>query len=158
MGLNIVVQTMRLLQSMLLLFITAYPVFVLAGNAISPIGLWKTYDDDGEPSGYVEINEAKGIYTGVIEKGLPTDKEDKYCTLCKDERKDQKLIGLTIIKNVKAKDGEFSGGEILDPFSGNTYNVKLKLKEAGQKLEVRGFLGISLFGRTQVWQRTDAEE
>jgi uncharacterized protein (DUF2147 family) len=121
-------------------------------------GLWKTFDDDGQPSGFVRINETNSIYNGVIEKGLPTDKEAKYCTLCKDERKDQKLIGMTIIKNVKANGAEYSGGEILDPFSGNTYRVKLKLKEAGQKLEVRGFIGISLFGRTQVWQRTNDEE
>lgn len=91
----------------------------------------------------------------MIEKGLETDKEDKYCTACKDERKDQKLVGMTILKNVKAKGDAYAGEEILDPFSGSTYRVKMKLKEAGKKLEVRGFIGISLFGRTQIWERAD---
>jgi uncharacterized protein (DUF2147 family) len=129
--------------------------FANANNLTNPAGLWKTYDDDGQQTGYVRINEANGVYTGVIEKGFPTDKEDKYCTACKDERKDQKLVGMTMMKNVKVKGDAFEGSEILDPFTGNTYRVKLTLKEAGKKMEVRGFIGISLFGRTQVWERAD---
>ena len=62
---------------------------------------------------------------------------------------------MTMMKNVKAQDENYLGDEILDPFSGNTYRVKLKLKEAGNKLEVRGFVGLSLFGRTQVWERVE---
>jgi uncharacterized protein (DUF2147 family) len=56
---------------------------------------------------------------------------------------------------VKAKGDVFEGTEILDPFSGNTYRVKLTLKEQGQKMDVRGFVGLSLFGRTQVWERVE---
>jgi uncharacterized protein (DUF2147 family) len=130
--------------------------YAFAGNINTPSGLWKTFDDDGQHTGYVRINETNGVYTGVIEKGLLTDKE-KYCTACKDERKDQKLVGMVIIKNVIAKGELYEGSEILDPFSGNTYRVKLALKEAGKKLEVRGFIGISLLGRTQVWERAENE-
>lgn len=125
------------------------------GSQLSPAGLWKTHDDKGKPTGYVRMLEENGVYTGVIEKGLETDKEDKYCTACKDERKDQKLVGMTMMKNVKANGGSYEGTEILDPFSGNTYRVKLKLKDAGQKMEVRGFVGVSLFGRTQIWERAE---
>lgn len=88
----------------------------------------------------------------MIEKGVQQDKKEQYCTECKDERKGQKLIGMTMMKNVKAKGDTFEGTEILDPFSGNTYRVKLKLIEAGEKLEVLGFIGVSLFGRTQIWE------
>jgi uncharacterized protein (DUF2147 family) len=124
-------------------------------NQQSPAGLWKAHDDKGKPTGYIRVTEEKGIYTGVIEKGLETDKEDKYCTACQDERKGQKLVGMTMLKNVKAKGEGYEGSEILDPFSGKTYRVKLTLKEAGQKMEVRGFVGLSLFGRTQIWERTE---
>lgn len=129
---------------------------------VSPEGLWKTFDDDGQISGYVRIVKDHDIYTGVIEKGVIeksvagkglASNQEEYCTACKDERKNQKLIGMTIIKNVTAHGESYDGDEILDPFSGNTYHVKLKLKGAGKQLEVRGFIGFSLFGRTQIWQR-----
>lgn len=128
---------------------------LMANANTSPTGLWKTHDDKGKPTGYVRVQENNGVFTGVIEKGLETDKEEKYCTACKDERKDQRLIGMTMMKNVKAKGDYYEGSEILDPFSGNTYKVKLTLKEAGKKMEVRGFVGVSLFGRTQVWERIE---
>lgn len=139
------------------------PVFILvlfssslmAIAETSPAGLWKTHDDKGKPTGYVRVQENNGVFTGVIEKGLDTDKEEKYCTACKDERKDQRLIGMTMMKNVKVKGDTYEGSEILDPFSGNTYKVKLTLKEAGNKMEVRGFVGVSLFGKTQVWERVE---
>jgi uncharacterized protein (DUF2147 family) len=126
-----------------------------SGEFASPEGLWKTYDDDGKITGFVRIVNDNGIYTGVIEKGLDTDKGDERCTACKDERKDRKLIGMTIMKKVKANGDAYVGEEILDPFSGNTYKVTLKLKEAGKKLEVRGYIGLSLFGRTQTWERAE---
>ncbi|HOY69652.1 MAG TPA: DUF2147 domain-containing protein [Methylotenera sp.] len=137
------------------LVLTVLFLFSRNVNALenTPAGLWKTFDDKGKATGYIRVMENQDIYTGVIEKGLPTDKEDKFCSLCKGERKDKKLIGMTVIKNVKANGDSYEGSEILDPFSGNTYRVKLTLKEAGKKMEVRGFVGISLFGRTQIWER-----
>ena len=138
------------------LIITAILAQSLFANASTdPSGLWKTHDDKGKPTGYVRVQEDNGVYTGVIEKGLDTDKEEKYCTACKDERKGQRLIGMTMMKNVKSKGEGYEGTEILDPFSGNTYRVKLSLKETGKKMEVRGFVGFSLFGRTQMWERVE---
>ena len=128
---------------------------IASASGITPAGIWKTFDDQGKATGFIRIKESQGVYTGYVEKGLPEEKEDQYCTACKDERKNQKLIGMTMMKNVKAQDENYLGDEILDPFSGNTYRVKLKLKEAGNKLEVRGFVGLSLFGRTQVWERVE---
>ena len=128
---------------------------VAIANTQAIQGLWKSFDDKGKATGYVRIHEVQGIYTGVIEKGLENEKQEEFCTACKGERKDQKLIGMTVMKNVKAKGDAFEGAEILDPFSGNTYRVKLTLKEAGKKMEVRGYVGVSLFGRTQVWTRAE---
>ncbi len=154
----------RLILAVLLMWLStmAYSLTAYSLESATLEGLWKTFDDDGQISGYVRIMKDHDIYTGVIEKGVNekalTEKglashKEEYCTACKDERKDQKLIGMTIIKNVTAHGECYEGGEILDPFSGSTYRVKLKLKEAGKQLEVRGFIGLSLFGRTQIWQR-----
>jgi uncharacterized protein (DUF2147 family) len=145
----------NILKSAMFVVVMSGYVFASANN--TPVGLWKTHDDKGKPTGYVRMQEGNGIYTGVIEKGLENEKQEEFCTACKDERKNQKMIGMTVIKNVKAKGDAFEGSEILDPFSGNTYRVKLKLIDAGKKLEVRGFIGISLFGRTQVWERAKNE-
>lgn len=142
---------MRKFLVLLVMLGLIYPAFANE----TPAGLWKTHDDKGKPTGYVRVQDDNGIFTGVIEKGLETDKEEKYCTDCKDERKGQRLVGMTMMKNVKAKGDTYEGSEILDPFSGNTYKVKLTLKDAGKKMEVRGFVGVSLFGRTQVWERVE---
>jgi len=124
-------------------------------NEQSPVGLWKAYDDQGKPTGFIRMQEDAGLLTGKIERGLPEEKEVQYCSACQDERKNQPLVGMVMMKGVKAKGDYFEGDEILDPFSGNTYRVKLKLKEQGKKMEVRGFVGLSLFGRTQVWERVE---
>ena len=119
-------------------------------------GLWKAHDDKGNPTGYIRILEENTFFTGVIEKGLESDKDEQFCTACQDERKNQKLVGMTMMKGVVVTgDKTYQGTEILDPFSGNTYRVKLQLKDAGQTLEVRGYVGLSLFGRTQIWKRAE---
>ena len=130
--------------------------------AASPDGLWKSIDDKtGKPRSLIRISENNGVYSGVVEKGLmPTDTGEKVCDKCTDDRKDQKIIGMTIIKGIKEKDGsgpirEYQGGEILDPDNGKIYKCKLKLNETGDKLEVRGFIGVSLFGRSQTWMREE---
>jgi len=119
-------------------------------------GLWLSHDDNGKPTGYINILEENGLYKGVIEKGLDSDKEEKFCTACRDERKGKRLIGMTVLKEVvKKNNNNYQGAEILDPFSGNTYRVKLTLKDEGQTLDVRGYVGVSLFGRTQTWKRAE---
>jgi len=124
-------------------------------NEQSPVGLWKAHDDKGKPTGFIRVTEDGGVLNGKIERGLPEEKEARFCLACQDERKNQPLVGMIMMKGVKAKADYFEGDEILDPFSGNTYRVKLKLKEQGKKMEVRGFVGLSLFGRTQVWERVE---
>lgn len=127
----------------------------LAADISSPVGLWKAFNDAGQPTGYIRISEKDGTYTGIAERGLPTDPEDKRCTECKGQRKNQRLQGMEILWNIH-KDGDaYSGGEILDPFSGNIYRAKLELIEGGTQLKVRGYLGVSLFGRTQLWTREE---
>jgi uncharacterized protein (DUF2147 family) len=123
----------------------------------TPAGLWRTIDDNtGKPRSLVRITENQGTYSAVIEKGLlATDTNDAVCDKCTDERKGQRIIGMTIVNGIKhTKDG-YEGGEILDPENGKTYRCLMKLDSSGKQLEVRGYIGFSLFGRSQIWSRVE---
>ena len=129
-------------------------------QSASPAGLWKTVDDDThKEKSLVRIVDNGGVFSGKVEKIIDPDApKDATCKDCTDERKDQPIVGMTIIRNVKASGDDkavFSGGDILDPKNGKTYKVKLTLTDGGQKLEVRGFIGMSLFGRSQTWTRVE---
>ena len=124
----------------------------------TPVGLWKTIDDDSKKEkSLVRISETGGVFSGKIEKLLDPAKQESRCDKCTDDRKDRPILGLTIIKN--AKQGEdkelWEGGEILDPNNGKTYKVRLKPADGGKKLEVRGYIGAPLLGRTQTWHRVE---
>jgi uncharacterized protein (DUF2147 family) len=133
---------------------SALPVF--AADLSSPIGLWKTIDDKtGMPRALVRIYVEDGKYFGRVEQSFVPGAESRVCTLCSDERKNQPMIGLLIIRNMTSRDGEFSGGDILDPDRGSLYRCKFHLENGGATLVVRGFIGFSLLGRSQTWQRQD---
>jgi uncharacterized protein (DUF2147 family) len=130
---------------------------VALAQAASPVGLWKTIDDEtGKEKSYVRITEANGVVSGKIEKLLDPGKADAKCEKCTDERKDQPVAGMTIIRNVK-KDGEdlWEGGDILDPNNGKVYKVRLKPEDGGKKLSVRGYIGVPMLGRSQTWIRVE---
>jgi len=126
-----------------------------AQGAGSAVGLWKSIDDETkQEKSLIRIVEKDGVLTGRVEKIL-TDKKDARCDQCTDERKDQPVQGMTIITGMK-KDGDgWGGGEILDPNNGKVYRSQMKLADDGKKLEVRGYVGIPLLGRTQTWIREE---
>jgi uncharacterized protein (DUF2147 family) len=124
----------------------------------TPVGVWKTIDDASKTEkSLVRISESGGVLTGKLEKLLdPAAKPDAVCDKCGDERKDKPLVGLTIISGVKKSgDNLWDGGVILDPNDGKTYKVRLTPVDGGKKLEVRGYIGTPLLGRTQTWLRTE---
>ncbi len=126
-----------------------------AQDLSSPVGLWKTIDDETkQPKSLVRIVEKDGVLVGRIEKIL-TDRTDARCDRCTDERKDQPVQGMTILTGMKPDDGLWDGGSILDPNNGKVYRSRMKLLEDGRKLEVRGYIGAPLFGRSQVWLREE---
>lgn len=131
-----------------------------AGAQETPVGLWKTIDDGTrKEKSLVRISESSGVLTGKVEKILdPEAKPDAVCEKCSDDRKNQPIVGLTIIRNVK-KNGDdaalWDGGDILDPNNGKVYRVRMKPVDGGRRLEVRGYIGAPLLGRTQVWQRVE---
>ena len=135
----------------LLLSLQPWPGFA---DAVSPIGLWRTFDDKtGRERGLVRIWEEDGVLYGRIENTIDPAEAKHVCDKCRDDRKGQPIIGLNIIRGMK-RDGErWSGGEILDPENGETYRCAMRLEDGGRKLVVRGYIGISLLGRSQVWLR-----
>jgi uncharacterized protein (DUF2147 family) len=125
---------------------------------LSPLGLWKTIDDTtGEPRGLVRIREINGQYEGRIEKIFPKpgDELNPKCDKCVGVRHDQPVIGMTILWDLTKQGEEYQGGQILDPENGKIYRARMKLIDDGQKLDVRGFIGFSLFGRSQIWIRAE---
>lgn len=125
-------------------------------QATSPVGAWKTIDDKtGKPKALVRITEEGGVLSGKIEKLFrdPSEEQNPKCVKCSDARKDQPIIGMTILSGLKKDGSDYTGGEILDPAAGKTYKSKATLTENGSKLEVRGYVGAPMFGRTQTWLR-----
>ena len=122
----------------------------------SPAGLWKTIDDKtGKPRGIVLIYEQNGQFFGKVEAAIDPKDANQICDLCKDERKNKPVTGMVILRHLKPDGEAYSGGDILDPDNGSVYRCKAHLTEGGKKLILRGFIGISLLGRSQTWLRME---
>lgn len=130
---------------------------LLQAESMSPVGLWRTIDDKTKKErSIIRISEAEGgELRGVVEKifDQPGDDPAHLCKECKAERKDQPIIGMTILWGLRKEGEGWAGGEILDPKNGKIYRAKMSLSEDGNSLDVRGFIGFSLIGRTQTWHR-----
>lgn len=119
----------------------------------SIIGKWKTIDDlTGKEKGIVEIYEHKGKIFGRIVEIFEHDKKHLKCEKCQGEDKNKPILGLNIIKGLIKNVDVYEGGKIIDPKNGKSYNCKITL-DGKDKLIVRGYIGISLFGRSQTWIR-----
>lgn len=125
-----------------------------ASDMQSPTGLWKIVDEDfAKPLALIRIYEAEGKFFGRIEHSFDKDDMQRICQACDDDRNGKPVIGLIILRNLKYDQGEYTDGDILDPDTGAIYNCKIAIKEQGAKLLVRGFLGLSIIGKSQVWIR-----
>jgi uncharacterized protein (DUF2147 family) len=134
---------------------------LLLGPAITraaddtPVGTWRQVDDaTGKVKSIIQITDNNGQLQGkVLQVLISDDGPHPVCKKCDGDRKDQPIEGMTIMWGV-SKDGDvWDGGKILDPQSGTVYKVKLTMETGGQKLDVRGYVGFSLMGRTQTWVR-----
>jgi uncharacterized protein (DUF2147 family) len=135
-------------------------VLTLAAGSVSaqanPVGVWKTIDDKTKSErAQVRIVETGGVFSGKIEKLLAADaKQDAVCDKCEDDRKGKPIVGMEILRGVKAGgEGVWDSGTILDANEGKVYKVKLTPVEGGKKLEVRGYIGF--FFRNQQWIRVE---
>jgi len=125
-----------------------------SSHSQSVFGKWKTIDDaSGKPKSVVEIYEQNGKTYGRILQLFrePSEVQDPLCDACDDDRKDQPLIGMTIIRDMQFKDGFYKEGSICDPKTGKIYDCEFWLDGGGTTLQVRGYWGFIF--RTQTWLR-----
>jgi len=139
--------------------LSARALALAAGAAVAqvtPVGLWTTIDDETkQEKSHVRISEAGGVLNGKVEKLADPTRQDAVCDKCTDARKDQKVLGMTIVEGVKknADEPHWDGGTIVDPNNGKSYKVRMTPKDGGKVLEVRGFIGP--FYRNQTWLRVE---
>jgi uncharacterized protein (DUF2147 family) len=125
-----------------------------AADVSTPVGEWRTIDDaTGTPRGVVKIFEQNGVLFGVVERSLVKNPPHERCDDCTDDRRGKPIIGMDIIRGLHRDGDAWDGGTILDPESGKVYRCTISLRDGGQRLAVRGYIGFSLLGRTQVWER-----
>jgi uncharacterized protein (DUF2147 family) len=140
----------------IVLSISIFISFAHAQSSDPVLGVWKTMDEKtNQPSSLIRLDEKNGELIGTVTELISTPGEVlvTHCNLCKDERKGKPIIGMTIMKGLKrVAPGHWSGGEILDPEEGEIYKVKITIVN-DKTLEVRGYIGIPLLGRTQIWVR-----
>lgn len=143
----------RIFEMGIVLVVLAAALTASAGA--SPVGVWKTVDDQtGEARSHIQIWEHKGILYGKIIKLINPSEPNPLCDKCTGKKKDQPVLGMTIMWGLKSdEDSEWSDGHIMDPENGKTYGCKITIEKDGKILKVRGFIGFSLLGRTQVWHR-----
>lgn len=143
---------MRVLSA--LLFIVLLSVVPTWARGPSPAGNWRTFDDQtGRERGLVHIDEKNGVVTGSVVSTVDPAEAAHVCDKCDDDRRGKPLIGLEIIRGMQADGEGWSGGRVLDPETGGIYRGKMHLEDGGSRLVLRGYLGISLFGRSQTWIR-----
>jgi uncharacterized protein (DUF2147 family) len=124
----------------------------------TPEGLWQPLDSSGKPQGLIRIYQQQGIYFGRIEPSSPSDDHGARCVRCTDERKDQPIIGMVLIRNMRRQGDGYAGGDIVDPDTGRLYGCKFQLIDGGHNMIMRGFFGLSLIGRSQTWRRVETPQ
>ena len=136
------------------LLLLMLPLAALAQN--TPVGKWRTIDDKtGKVKSIVEIYEAgNGTLSGKVLQLVNSDKgPNAICDLCKGANHNKPVTGMVIAWGLKHEGDTWDDGKILDPKNGKVYSAKMTPINGGAKLEVRGYMGFSLLGRSQTWIR-----
>jgi len=128
---------------------------ILSAEAQSIFGEWKSIDSKtGKTEAIITIYKENNMAYAKIVDILNPDDKDKICIYCKGKNKNKPILGMIILDGLKEDGDEWSGGKIVDPKNGNRYKCYIKLKDK-TTLKLRGYIGISLFGRTEYWKRVE---
>ena len=121
--------------------------------AQSVLGKWKTIDDKtGMEKSIVLVYEENGLIHGKVIEIFDAQKRNRVCENCTGSLKNKPVLGMVFMKNLKKDGNEFNDGVVIDPESGKEYSCYITL-ENSETLKIRGYMGISLMGRTQYWKR-----
>jgi uncharacterized protein (DUF2147 family) len=147
-----------LIGALVLLGGASWAAQVAPGGQPSAVGLWEQVDEKtGEAESWFNIVEKDGVYTGTIvrmfQKPGDPPPESWRCTKCEGAEKNAQVLGLALIKGMRRKGLAYEDGTIMDPRDGTVYRALMNLSPDGKKLEVRGYLGIAMLGRSQMWNR-----
>jgi uncharacterized protein (DUF2147 family) len=127
----------------------------LSLNAQTIFGKWQTLDEQGAVESIVEVYNFNGkVYAKVIDI-LQKNKKDALCDKCTGKNKCKPILGLVILKGLEKNGKEWNNGKILDPKNGKYYKCYITLDNEN-KLKLRGYIGISLIGRTEYWYRDNS--
>ena len=122
-------------------------------NSQSILGKWySTNEETGEIDSVIEVYKKQEKAFGKIIEIKNSERKNAVCDLCKDKNKNKPILGLNILNGLEKDGEEWSGGTILDPRNGNVYKCFIQLVQQ-DKLKIRGYFGLSIFGKTAYWQR-----
>ena len=147
---------MRISTLIILGLASACAVTQASADTQSPVGRWTVTNSDGYPSSIIEIWDSGGKLQGKVLKLIPhpgSKSGPAICSACSGDLKDKPIVGMTVMKGLKKDGDEWNGGSILDTDSGDSYSLILRLADGGRKLVLRGYIGISLIGRSMTWTR-----
>ncbi|MDE3174907.1 MAG: DUF2147 domain-containing protein [Pseudomonadota bacterium] len=147
---------MKLISALALALFFAAATFARADTP-TVSGFWEAKDDDGFTTAWFLFSEKDGVYSARLVKGFrkagDTSKLETICHKCPGEKKDARIMGLTLFYGMKRDGLHYDDGSVLDPRDGSVYHALMNLSEDGKELEVRGYLGIKMLGKSQTWLR-----